>query len=125
MWFEHQELTEKVIKAFYVVYNTLGFGFLEKVYENALVHELGKTQLAVKQQERVDVRYDGILVGEYFADVVVENLVLLELKSSKQLTDKDEPRLLNYLKETEYEVSLLLNFGTKPEIKRKAFDNYR
>ena len=125
MWFEHQELTEKVIKAFYVVYNTLGFGFLEKVYENALVHELGKTQLAVKQQERVDVRYDGILVGEYFADVVVENLVLLELKSSKQLTDKDEPRLLNYLKETEYEVSLLLNFGTKPEIKRKAFENYR
>ena len=62
---------------------------------------------------------------EYFADVVVENLVLLELKSSKQLTDKDEPRLLNYLKETEHKVSLLLNFGTKPEIKRKAFDNYR
>ncbi len=114
-----------MIKAFYVVYNTLGFGFLEKVYENALVHELGKTQLAVKQQERVDVRYDGILVGEYFADVVVENLVLLELKSSKQLIDKDEARLLNYLKATEYEVSLLLNFGTKPEIKRKAFDNYR
>ncbi len=81
-----------MIKAFYVVYNTLGFGFLEKVYENALVHELGKTQLAVKQQERVDVRYDGILVGEYFADVVVKNLVLLELKSSKQLIDKDEPR---------------------------------
>ena len=114
-----------MIKAFYVVYNTLGFGFLEKVYENALVHELGKTQLAVKQQERFDVRYDGILVGEYFADVVAENLGLVELKSSKQLIDKDEAWLLNYLKATEYEVSLLLNFGTKPKIKRKAFDNYR
>ena len=110
----HGLLTEKVIKAFYVVYNTLGFGFLEKVYENALVHELGKTQLAVKQQERFDVRYDGILVGEYFADVVAENLGLVELKSSKQLIDKDEAWLLNYLKATEYEVSLLLNFGTKP-----------
>ena len=114
-----------MIKAFYVVYNTLGFGFLEKVYENALVHELGKTQLAVKQQERVDVRYDGILVGEYFADVVVENLVLVELESRMQLIDKDEARLLDYLKETKCEVSPLLNFGTKPEIKRKAFDNYR
>ena len=125
MEFKHQELTEKVIKAFYVVYNTLGYGFLEKVYENAFVHELGKMQLDVKQQERVDVRYDGILVGEYFADVVVENLVLVELKSSKQLIDKDEAQLLNYLKATEYEVGLLLNFGTKPEIKRKAFDNER
>ena len=124
MEFKHQELTEKVIKAFYMVYNTLGYGFLEKVYENAFVHELGKMQLDVKQQERVDVRYDGILVGEYFADVVVENLVLVELKSSKQLIDKDEAQLLNYLKATEYEVGLLLNFGTKPEIKRKAFDNY-
>ena len=125
MEFKHQELTEKVIKAFHVVYNTLGYGFLEKVYENAFVHELRKMQLDVKQQERVDVRYDGILVGEYFADVVVESLVLVELKSSKQLIDKDEAWLLNYLKATEYEVSLLLNFGTKPEIKRKAFDNER
>ncbi len=109
-----------MIKAFYVVYNTLGFGFLEKVYENALVHELGKTQLAVKQQERVDVRYDGILVGEYFADVVVENLVLLELKSSKQLIDKDEARLLNYLKATLHDVASavrLLSIGTRKAIR--------
>ncbi|MBC8243881.1 MAG: GxxExxY protein [Verrucomicrobia bacterium] len=125
MDFKHQELTEKVIKAFYGVYNTLGYGFLEKVYENAFVHELGKMQLAVKQQERVDVHYDGILVGEYFADVVVKDLVLVELKSSRQLIDKDEAQLLNYLKATKYEVGLLLNFGTKPEIKRKAFDNER
>lgn len=74
---------------------------MEEFYENALVHELGKTQLALKQQERVDVRYDGILVGKHFADVVLENLVLVELKSSKQLIDKDEARLLNYLKATE------------------------
>ena len=98
---------------------------MEKFYENALLHELGKTQLALKQQERVDVRYDGIPVGEHFADVVVGNLVLVELKSSKQLIDKDEARLLNYLKATRCEVSLLLNFGTKPEIKRKVFDNFR
>ena len=98
---------------------------MEKFYENALVHELGKTQLALKQQERVDVRYDGIPVGEYFADVVVENLVLVELESRMQLIDKDEARLLDYLKATKCEVSLLLNFGTKPEIKRKAFDNFR
>ena len=90
-----------------------------------MVHELGKTQLAVKQQERVDVRYAGIPVGEHFGDVVVGNLILVELKSSKQLIDKDEARLLDYLKATKCEVSLLLNFGTKPEIKRKAFDNYR
>tara|TARA_B100001146_G_scaffold8849_1_gene7356 strand:+ start:204 stop:482 length:279 start_codon:yes stop_codon:yes gene_type:complete len=92
----------------------LVFGFLEKFYENALLHELGKTQLALKQQERVDVRYGGVPVGEHFADVVVGNLVLVELKSSKQLIDKDGARLLNYLKATRYEVSLLLNFGTKP-----------
>lgn len=90
-----------------------------------MLHELGKTQLALKQQERVDVRYDGILVGKHFADVVLENLVLVELKSSKQLIDKDGARLLNYLKATKYEVSLLLNFGTKPEIKRKVFDDFR
>ena len=90
-----------------------------------MLHELGKTQLALKQLERVDVRYGGVPVGEHFADVVVENLVLVELKSSKQLIDKDGARLLNYLKATKYEVSLLLNFGTKPEIKRKVFDNFR
>ncbi|SVB95001.1 uncharacterized protein METZ01_LOCUS247855 [marine metagenome] len=98
---------------------------MEKFYENALLHELGKTQLALKQQERVDFRYDGIPVGEHFADVVVGNLVLVELKSSKQLIGKDEARLLNYFKATKCEVSLLLNFGTKPEIKRKVFDNFR
>ena len=98
---------------------------MEKFYENALLHELGKTQLALKQQERVGVRYGGVPVGEHFADVVVGNLVLVELKSSKQLIDKDGARLLNYLKATKYEVSLLLNFGTKPEIKRKVFDDFR
>ena len=98
---------------------------MEKFYENALLHELGKTQLALKQQERVDVRYAGIPVGEHFGDVVVGNPVLVELKSSKQLIDKDGARLLNYLKATKYEVSLLLNFGTKPEIKRKVFEDFR
>ena len=87
---------------------------MEKFYENALLHELGKTQLALKQQERVDVRYGGVPVGEHFADVVVGNPVLVELKSSKQLIDKGGARLLNYLKATRCEVSLLLNFGKKP-----------
>ena len=79
-----------------------------------MLHELGKTQLALKQQERVDVRYGEVPVGEHFADVVVGNPVLVELKSSKPLIDKDGARLLNYLKATRCEVSLLLNFGTKP-----------
>jgi GxxExxY protein len=90
-----------------------------------LAHKLEKTQLTHKEQERVDVHCDGIIVREHFAGIVVENFALVELESRKQLIYKDETRLLKYLKPAECEVSLLLSFGIKPEIKRKAFGSYR
>lgn len=122
--FKHQELTQRVIKAFYTVYNTLGYGFLEKIYENALLIELAKRNIPATAQSQVQVFYDGKIVGEYFADVLVDNLVL-EIKATKNLLPEHEAQLLNYLKATNLEVGLLLNFGPKPEIRRKAFDNQR
>ena len=122
---KHSELTGKIIKAFYKVYNTLGYGFLEKVYENALILELESMNLAVLQQQPIKVFYNGIEVGDYFADLVVENCVIVELKSVEKLAEIHEAQLLNYLKATEIEVGLLLNFGTKAEYKRKVFNNRR
>ena len=123
--YKHKEITDKIIRAFYTVYNVLGYGFLEKVYENALAIELRKMGLKVVQQAPIAVYYDGQLVGEYFADLLVEDLVIVELKATRTLIDEHEAQLLNYLKATPYEVGLLLNFGPKPEIKRKAYDNTR
>ena len=123
--YKHKELTGQVIKAFYDVYNTLGYGFLEKVYENALVIELQKLGLDVMAQARIEVCYDGHLVGEYFADLLVERKVIVEVKAARTLGDGHEAQLLNYLKATPYEVGLLLNFGPKPQVKRKAYDNTR
>ncbi len=123
--FKHTDITELIIKAFYTVYNTLGYGFQEKVYRNALVIELRKLGLEVIQEARIAVYYDGKLVGEYFADLLVAGTVLVELKAVRKLAEEHEAQLLNYLKATFYEVGLLLNFGPKPEIKRKAFDNSR
>ncbi|PKL83147.1 MAG: GxxExxY protein [Ignavibacteriae bacterium HGW-Ignavibacteriae-3] len=119
----HQELTSRIIEAFYKVYNTLGFGFLEKVYENALKHELEMMNLKVEKQRPINVTYDGIRVGEYFADLIVEDKVILELKAAENLVEEHELQLINYLKATEIEVGLLLNFGKKPEIRRKIFSN--
>ncbi|MEW6618993.1 MAG: GxxExxY protein [bacterium] len=121
--FKHKELTEKIIKAFYKVYNTLGYGFLEKVYENAMVIELTKLDIPAIPQSPIKVIYEGKVVGDYLADILVNNKVIVELKSTKCLADEHEAQLLNYLKATEIEVGLLLNFGPKPEVKRKAFDN--
>ncbi|HDN81026.1 MAG TPA: GxxExxY protein [Chloroflexi bacterium] len=123
--YKHKEITDKIIRAFYTVYNVLGYGFLEKVYENALAIELRKMGLKVVQQAPIAVYYDGQLVGEYFADLLVEDLVIVELKATRTLIDEHEAQLLNYLKATPYEVGLLLNFGPKPEIRRKAYDNTR
>ena len=117
----HSNITEKIIKAFYKVYNTLGYGFLEKVYENALAHELRKSGLHVVRQKPVKVYYDELVVGEYFADLFVENAVIVELKAADALHEVYEAQLLNYLKATEAEVGLLLNFGPEPEFKRKVF----
>lgn len=119
----HKELTSKIIEAFYKVYNSLGFGFLEKVYENALKYELESMHLKVEKQKPIDVYYREIKVGEYFADLMVENKVILELKAAEFLIEEHELQLINYLKATEIEVGLLLNFGKKPEIRRKIFSN--
>ena len=125
MDFKHTDVTELIIKAFYKVYNTLGYGFLEKVYRNALVVELRRLGLEVIPEARIRVYYEGEVVGEYFADLLVAGVVIVELKAVKRLLEEHEAQLLNYLKATPYEVGLLLNFGPKPEIKRKAFDNSR
>ena len=122
---KHSEITGKIIKAFYKVYNTLGSGFLERVYENALVSELEAMNLSVVQQAPIKVFYNKKEVGEYFADLIVENCVIVELKAVESLIQIHEAQLLNYLKATKIEVGLLLNFGTKAEYRRKVFDNGR
>ncbi len=119
--FQHTELTEKIIKAYFNVYNKLGYGFLEKVYENSMMIELRKFGLDCEKQKPIDVYYDDNKVGEYFADIVVDNKVIIELKASESLCEEHECQLTNYLKATEIEVGLLLNFGKKPEFKRKVF----
>jgi GxxExxY protein len=122
---KHEQLTERVIAAFYQVYNTLGWGFLEKVYHNALLHELGKRGLRVETKVKFDVYYDGIHVGEYFADIVVEGLVILELKAVETLAPEHEAQLVNYLKASSVDVGLLLNFGPKPVFRRKVYETAR
>ncbi len=122
---KYEKITEKIIKAFYNVYNSLGYGFLEKVYENALLIELRKLGLKCKRQVPIKVFYENQIIGEYIADILVENKIIIELKAIKQLTKQDEAQLLNYLSSTEIEVGLLFNFGEKPEFKRKIFDNER
>ncbi len=112
-------LTEKIIGCAYTVANTLGCGFLEKVYENALAHELRKEGLVVLQQAGVNVIYDGIVVGEYVSDLLVENDLLVELKAVKALDNIHMAQCMNYLKATGHEVCLLINFGLpRIEVKR-------
>jgi GxxExxY protein len=120
---KYEEVTEQIIKAFYNVYNTLGYGFLEKVYENAMSVELSQLGLIVERQNRTTVYYKQVVVGEYCSDITVNGLVICELKASEYLREDDECQLVNYLKATDKEVGLLLNFGKKPEIRRKIFDN--
>jgi GxxExxY protein len=119
----HEELTNNIICTFYNVYNTLGHGFLEKVYENALAIELRKNGLSVAQQVSVQVFYKGDQVGDYYADIVVNGIVILELKACESLKNEHFAQLTNYLKATDKEVGLLLNFGKKPEFKRIVLGN--
>jgi len=119
----HQEMTSKIISCFYKVYNTLGFGFLEKVYENAMLIELNGIELLTERQRPISVFYNEKLIGEYFADLIVENKVIIELKAVETLIEEHELQLINYLKATDIEVGLLLNFGKKPEVRRKIFSN--
>lgn len=121
----HKELTDVIIKTFYEVYNELGYGFLERVYQNSLYLELKNKGLKVEAQKKIEVYYKGIEVGQYYADLIVEDLVILELKAANCIIVEFENQILNYLKGTNCEVGLLLNFGTKPEFKRKIFENSR
>ncbi|MBF8294864.1 MAG: hypothetical protein HW389_1409 [Bacteroidetes bacterium] len=121
----HEETTSKIIGAFYTVYNTLGHGFLEKVYENALIIELRKQGMIAEQQRRIDVFYDGQRVGEYYADILVDECVVLELKAAETIAPEHEAQLINYLKGTTLEVGLLLNFGPKPQFARRILTNDR
>ncbi len=116
---EINKITEKVIGCAYRVSNTLGCGFLEKVYENALAYELRKLSFEVKQQEDIDVFYEGFKVGHYEADLLIEGKVLIELKTVKNLDDVHKAQCLNYLKATGLKICLLINFGNpRVEIKR-------
>ncbi|HKI97454.1 MAG TPA: GxxExxY protein [bacterium] len=121
----HAPLTARIIGAFYAVYNELGHGFLEAVYEKALLLELQRNGLQVSRQEPIAVRYKGDIVGEYLADLVVENAVILELKATQRIDPIHEAQLLHYLRATDLEVGLLLNFGPKPEFRRLVFENRR
>jgi len=123
MELKHKDITDKIIRAFYNVYNELGFGFLEKVYENAIYLELISMDLFCEKQFPIKVFYLGKTVGEYFADIIVERSVIIELKAAEAIAEEHELQLLNYLKATEIEVGLLLNFGKKPEFRRKVFSN--
>lgn len=121
--FLHSDITGLILKGFYTVYNKLGYGFLEKVYENALMIELKKLGLVCERQLPIDVFYDEQNVGLYFADIVVNKCVIIELKAAENLIEEHEAQLVNYLRATEIEVGLLLNFGKEPQHKRKVFSN--
>lgn len=117
----HEQLTSTIISNFFIVYNTLGYGFLEKVYENAMAYKLRQSGLHIHQQARIVVTFEGIVVGEYFADLLVENQVIVELKAAQSITPAHQAQLINYLKATGIEVGLLLNFGPEATFARRVF----
>jgi len=123
--YKHSSITDKIIAAAYAVHNALGYGFLEKVYENALCHEILKNGLIVKQQHPIRVIYDNVIVGDYFADLVVEDKVIVELKAVSALDPVHEVQLVNYLKGSGIEVGLLINFGQQLTVKRRVFSQDR
>jgi GxxExxY protein len=124
MTMKDEALTKKIIGCAFKVHNTLGAGFLERVYENALRIELAKLSLEVKQQEPIKVYYEGQVVGDYYADLWVENQVIVEVKAAQTLSKEHEVQLVNYLTATGVDTGLLLNFGPSVQVKRK-FREYR
>jgi len=120
---KYEEITSDIIKCFYKVYNNLGYGFLEKVYENALFIELKKLNYNIEKQREIKVYYEDEIVGNYFADLLVDNKIIVELKACESLRNEHKSQLINYLKATKQEVGLLLNFGKKAEFKRVIFSN--
>ena len=123
--YKHAELTEQIIGVFYEVYNELGIGFLEKVYQEAMAQVLKSKGIEVQREVDVPIWFRGTKIGIYQADLVIAGLVLVELKACKALDATHEAQLLNYLRATEIEVGLLLNFGPKPQVRRFAFENER
>ena len=121
----HKDLTDLILKTYYEVYNELGYGFLEKVYQNALYIELKNKGLDVVAQKKIKVYYKNIEVGDYYADLMINDIIILELKAADYMVEEFENQLLNYLRGTDCEVGLLLNFGKKPEFRRKVFENKR
>jgi len=122
---KHSELTEKIIGVFYDVYNELGHGFLESTYAEAMVVALEEAGFVVAREVPVPVWFRGRKVGQYFADLLVGSTVLLELKAGRNLESAHEAQLLHYLRATEIEVGILLNFGLRPQFRRLLFDNER
>ncbi len=114
-----KEITERIIGCAFAVHSKLGAGFLEKVYENAMLLELGKNGLTVQQQIPITVHYDGLPVGEYFADLVVENRIICELKANLAIAPEHEVQLVNYLAATGFDIGLLINFGKSVNVRRK------
>jgi len=123
--FKHEETTQKIIGVFFEVYNELGHGFLESVYEKSLEVALNSMGIKVRRQIEVPVWFRSHQVGDFTADMLVNDCVLVELKAARALDSAHEAQLLNYLRATEIEVGLLLNFGLKPQFKRLIFDNPR
>src|SRR5688572_6776534 len=121
----HSRLTNRVIKSFYCVYDALGFGFLESVYCNALAHEFTKAGLRFEREVVMDVWYDGVLVGHFRADFLVEGTIILEIKAGQATTDADRKQVMNYLRGTSTELGLLLHFGPKPIVQRLLYTNDR
>jgi len=121
----HSDLTDNIIGTFYEVYNELGFGFLESVYEEAMTMALQAKSMDAQRQVAIPVWFRGQKIGFYEADLVINDCVLVELKACKVLDSAHEAQLLHYLRATEIEIGLLLNFGPKPQIRRLAFDNQR
>ena len=117
----YSDLTKVILRAFYNVYNKLGYGFLESVYQNAMLLELKKLGLSCEKEKAIEVYYDNEIVGSFFADIIVEDKVIIELKAVSKLIPKYEVQLVNYLKGTNLKVGLLLNFGHEPEKKRKVW----
>ena len=118
-----EELTGRVIKVFYKIYNTLGYGFIESIYHNSMIIELVKEGLSIETEKPISVYYGPNVVGTFSADLVVEEKIILELKAKESLHSAHEAQLTNYLRATDVELGFVLNFGKEPEFKRKYFSN--
>lgn len=121
----HRDTTDKIIGCFYRAGNQMGHGFLESVYHNVMFHELSKAGLKVRSKVRLPVRYEGLIVGDFEADLIVEECVILEIKAARAIDPSAIAQLMNYLRASQIEVGLLLNFGPKLEFKRVVFENAR